>query len=117
MSEDWRALAAWHIKGQKLQRRTWEPWSKQWDFDHCNGCNATFANYPDYPGYLTEGYTTTSEYEHGAGYKWICPTCFAELKDEMGWVEVPSDGKPITSPNPDATDEHSTPGGKWISKG
>lgn len=119
MSEDWRALAAGHIKGQKLQRRKWEAWSKQWNFDHCQGCNAVFADLPDHPGYpafLREGYTTTGEYEYGAGHKWICRTCFIELKDEMGWIEVPPDSNPIVSPDPDAIHEQMLPGGKLIGK-
>lgn len=35
-----------------------------------------------------EGYATTSAYEKGADYEWICVECFRDFKDEMGWMET-----------------------------
>jgi transposase-like protein len=32
------------------------------------------------PDFLTEGYATEGN------YRWICPKCFRDLKDEMGWT-------------------------------
>jgi hypothetical protein len=29
-----------------------------------------------------------ADYEHGADYDWICPTCFADLNDTMRWSEA-----------------------------
>jgi hypothetical protein len=33
---------------------------------------------------LTEGYATEDN------YRWICPSCFRDLKDEMGWTLAPA---------------------------
>jgi hypothetical protein len=61
--------------------------SKEWDHDHCSACWATFADIEG-PEILHEGYATTADYKLGADYDWICPTCFAELRDVMNWTEV-----------------------------
>jgi len=31
------------------------------------------------PDVLTEGYATEDN------YRWVCPQCFRDLKEEMGW--------------------------------
>ncbi len=98
MENDWRVNNADSIHGEKLQRRQWKQWTERWDHDHCSGCWATFSNDP---ADLHEGYTTTSAFRNGAGYEWVCPTCFDELKDAMEWVEVPPEDKPIVKVWPD----------------
>jgi len=95
MSEDWRSVGARFLRGTRLQRRQWRQWSAQWDHDHCSGCNAEFSN-STAPDILHEGYTTCSDFVHGAGYEWLCPECFSDLKDTMGWIEVPPEPGPIT---------------------
>lgn len=45
---------------------------------------------------IHEGYTTTDEYPRGAEYDWICPSCFEQFREAMGWVDA-------TPPDSDGT--------------
>jgi len=56
-------------------------YSDTWDHDHCEACWAKFTEYAS-PETLTEGYATTDN------YRWICPQCFQDLKDEMEWKQA-----------------------------
>lgn len=91
MSDDeyrqWRLDNAHDLKGLRLQRRAWWRWSVTWDHDHCGGCWAKFAEF-DKPGILHEGYTTCEDHPNGAGYHWVCVTCFDIIGQEMGWVAI-----------------------------
>ena len=51
---------------------------------------AKFAEF-DGPDIQHEGYATTSDFARGAAYEWICVECFEDLRDAMGWSEVPSE--------------------------
>lgn len=113
MERDWRTYTAQWIEGEKLQRRTWQQWTKDWDHDHCIGCGATFAEGSDH---LQDGYTTTSAFRNGAGYEWVCPTCFSDLKDEMGWVEVPPEDKAIIGKKDAGTSEQIVSGMRLVGK-
>jgi hypothetical protein len=94
MNEDWRMSGARSLRGARLQRRQWQQWSGEWDHDHCSACGAKFGSAAA-PDILHEGYTTCGDFVHGAGYEWICPTCFSDLKAAMGWVDVPPEDGPI----------------------
>ena len=50
-------------------------------------CWATFAEF-DGPDIQHEGFATRDDYAHGADYDWTCLSCFADLKDEMKWIEI-----------------------------
>jgi hypothetical protein len=39
---------------------------------------------------LVEGYTTTAEHTHGAGYHWICKPCFDDFAERFRWRVLPS---------------------------
>ncbi len=80
----WRIDFARHLTGLTLHLQRYSRWSESWDHDHCAACWAKFAEL-DAPGVLREGYTTGQDYPHGAGYEWICPTCFTELAKPLGW--------------------------------
>jgi len=116
MSVDWRADSARSLQGHKLQRRTWQRWTPEWDHDHCSGCGAKFTDHPQIPDGLREGYTTTSEDSRGAGYEWVCLTCFADLREEMGWIEVPPEEGPIVKRNPNEGDTAAVPGFRTVRK-
>jgi hypothetical protein len=93
-SEDkrWKIdLACHHLKGQKLRLKFYKRWSESWDHDHCLVCAVTFAEWddPNDPDIQHEGYATTEDYKHGADYTWVCVKCFAELKDDLGWIVIP----------------------------
>ncbi len=86
--DDWRIEVASTLKNARLQRLTYRAWSPEWDHDHCSACMAKFAEF-DGPDLQREGYATCSDFAKGAEYEWVCVTCFDELKDAMGWTEVP----------------------------
>jgi hypothetical protein len=84
---DWRIDNCKALHGAKLRRKEYRAPSKEWDHDHCAGCWATFMEI-DAPDILHEGYATTVEYKLGEDYEWVCPTCFADLRAVMDWIEV-----------------------------
>jgi hypothetical protein len=81
---DWRIDNARHLAGLTLHRRRYIRWSESWDHDHCAACNTKFAE-DDQPETLHEGFATGPDYPKGAGYDWICPTCFADLASSLRW--------------------------------
>ena len=83
--DDWRLRNARHLAGLKLHRRPYKRWSESWDHDHCAACGAKFAEFAA-PDIQHVGYATGADYKHGAGYAWVCPACFADLKDRLGWT-------------------------------
>ena len=87
--KQWRIDNARLLKGVRLQFRRYTRWNETWDHDHCAACWATFAEY-DGPDFQHEGYATCDDYPRGACYDWICQSCFADLKEDMGWTVVAS---------------------------
>jgi hypothetical protein len=75
---DWRIDNARDLAGLTLHLRRYVRWSESWDHDHCLACNAKFGE-DDQPETLHEAFATGPDYPKGAGYEWICPTCFADL--------------------------------------
>lgn len=75
-----------YLKGVAFRRMAYRPYREGWDHDHCVGCWAKFAEHG--PEVLTEGYTTTADYQHGAHYEWVCPACFEDFRQVMFWTEV-----------------------------
>jgi hypothetical protein len=97
MVEDWRREVLEtlpYLRGLSFVRKPYRQYRPGWDHDYCAVCGAKLAE-PGFEGEdtLHEGYGTTSEYEHGADYEWICHECFAASKDAMGW-------KDATQPDP-----------------
>jgi len=60
-----------------------------WDHDHCVACWAKFAEFEDSKEPIKhEGYTTCSDYRHGAEYDWVCLQCFADFMVAMEWRQI-----------------------------
>jgi hypothetical protein len=74
---DWRIDLAKHTKGAILTLKQYVHPSETWDHDHCEACTEKFSE--TIPGALCEGYATQDN------YRWICPACFDDLKEQMGW--------------------------------
>ncbi len=85
--DQWRIDNARHLRGVRLQFRRYTRWSESWDHDHCAACGAKFAEFNG-PDILHEGYATCDDYKHRACYDWVCPTCFNDLREQMGWTVV-----------------------------
>ena len=75
---DYRIDNAQWTRGAILHFRKYARFSDTRDHDHCEGCWAKFMESGG-PDVLTEGYSTEDN------YRWICPECFRDLKDIMGW--------------------------------
>ena len=91
--DQWRIDNARHLKGLRLRFSRYSRWSASWDHDHCAGCWAKFAEF-DGHDIQHEGFTTCDDYKFGAGYDWVCQTCFTDLRVAMQWTvaEGNSDG-------------------------
>jgi hypothetical protein len=55
-----------------------QPYSEQWDHEHCCFCWAEFSTHNDD---LHEGYCSTDKKRN----HWICPKCYDDFKDEFSW--------------------------------
>ncbi len=86
--DDWRLLnAKQHLQGATFRRKQYLQRSTHADHDHCAGCTVKFAEYQA-QGVLAEGYAVTADYKHGEDYKWVCPECFAALRDQLRWQSI-----------------------------
>jgi hypothetical protein len=83
----WRIDNASHLKGLRLQRRRYTRWSESWDHDHCAACWAKFSEFEGLENQHA-GYATRDDYPKGAGYEWVCQSCFEDLKEDMRWSDV-----------------------------
>jgi hypothetical protein len=86
-------------KGAMFERKKWNAQRADWDHDHCSYCWAKFGEW-DAPEIKHEGYTTTDAHGHDPGYQWVCEACFAELRNEMGWVLAPTRESGHEGPKP-----------------
>ena len=79
---DWRIDNAKRLHGERFIRKNYHRKNASWDHDHCEACWDKFME--DGPnGTLSEGYVTAE------GDHWICPTCFEELRESLGWSIAP----------------------------
>jgi hypothetical protein len=86
--KQWRIDNAKHLKGVRLHLRRYARPSESWDHDHCAACWAKFAEF-DGHDIQHEGHATGDGYKFGAGYEWVCRECFNDLKDDLGWTNLP----------------------------
>ena len=68
----------------------WETYKKprpSWDHEHCVFCSQRIAeaDYGDSEALETAYATIFMDEEGDAGYEWVCPGCFAELKGIFRW--------------------------------
>lgn len=75
---DWRLSGHQdYLHGLTLVRRRYRPTATN-DHDHCELCFAKFRD-AALPDVLRQGYSTPD------GYRWICDTCFSDLREHFGW--------------------------------
>ncbi len=80
---DWLRDAVWQWQAYQKSNRSWNR-------EHCVFCwrRIAEADYGDADA-LQEAWTTTCLQPEGdAGYEWVCPDCFRELKDTFRWRTV-----------------------------
>jgi hypothetical protein len=81
---DWRVDNVTGMEALRFRRKHYTRRSEAWDHEHCTACYAKFAEV-DEPDIQHEGYATCEDWKHGPDYDWICLSCFADLRDAMGW--------------------------------
>jgi hypothetical protein len=74
---DWRIDNAKWTRGAIVRFQKYAPPKPDWDHDHCEGCWAKFMESASSEA-LKEGYVTRDN-------RRICPECFRDLHEEMGW--------------------------------
>ena len=81
--DDWRRPGGEFLHGVPLVHRKYRQNQKnpKWDHDHCEFCGVTFS-LMDIPEDLKEGYATEDD------YRWVCPKCFEDFRDEFKWVVI-----------------------------
>jgi hypothetical protein len=78
-----------YLRGQKFVRKDYKHPRPSWDHDHCAVCGQTLVEPDRKASNVThEGYASTSEYQHGEDYEWICVACFIAFKEDMGWQDA-----------------------------
>jgi hypothetical protein len=95
MPDEWRAEMLEtlpYLRTQSFVRKPYKAYRPGWEHDHCAVCGVKLMEpSAKVDGTLHEGYATTSDYQHGEDYEWVCAACFTASKDEMGWAEVSPD--------------------------
>ena len=77
------------LRGQSFIRKQYRAYRPGWDHDHCAVCGVKLMESgTEGEGIIHEGYATTSQYELGKDYEWLCADCFSISKDEMGWRDA-----------------------------
>ena len=86
------------MRGKAFSRRRWWSASPTWDHDHCVSCWRDFSDREydigDGERALIEGFTTRGppgvpEDQQRDDYHWVCPTCFEDFKEHLGWRLLP----------------------------
>ena len=91
MEGDWRLGANERLfRGALFVRKTYSQWSAEWDHDHCSFCWSDFAEAgtaPDRADAFHEGYSTPGPpADPKDDYYWVCPPCFDDFRDYLGWT-------------------------------
>lgn len=74
-NNDWRIR--WqedYLKGKTLYYHKYEPWSKNWDHEHCEFCMKKIGQTEDS---FHEGYSTLDD------FYWICLNCYEDFKESF----------------------------------
>jgi len=74
------------MSGVPFMHRRYEQISEDWTHDHCEFCSAVFSEKVR-PEYLNEGWATPYQDQEDV-FRWVCPKCFEDFKEEFGWVVV-----------------------------
>lgn len=97
---DWRRMGqeSFLRPGTRFVLKRYRAYSETWEHDHCAMCTVKFmdpssaaAMASPMSDVAVEGYATTSEFERGADYEWVCCNCFADFGEEFGWLTAEAD--------------------------
>lgn len=94
MTKDWRLEnleSNPQLFGISFIRKPYHAYRSDWNHDHCAGCWTRLTEpslETEGEATLHEGYAVTDKYPFGAEYEWVCPSCFAEFGDAMGFIDV-----------------------------
>lgn len=82
MKEDWRLNnQEKYLMNKTLYRIPFQPYSSEWDHEHCEFCYEKFS---EDPNDLHEGYCTEPINQKGA--RWICPKCYQDFQSMFNWL-------------------------------
>lgn len=91
MSQDWRAELLEtipYLRGASFVRKVYTAYGAEWHHDHCAVCGVKLAELGSTDSEVRhEGYATTSDYQHGEDYEWVCTECFEACKANMSWKD------------------------------
>ena len=77
------------LRGVSFVLKSYKKYRPGWDHDHCAVCGLKLmAAGPEGDDIIHEGFATTSDYEWGEDYEWVCPDCFVASKDVMDWTDA-----------------------------
>ncbi len=80
---DWRLMGQEsYLQSRHLVLQQWRPYREGWDHDHCASCqrHISLPLATDDEDALDRGYATDD------GYHWICESCFADFREQLGWT-------------------------------
>ena len=114
--DDWRRRGQEnYLRDARLTWKHYQALSADWEHEHCEFCFQKFLDpnyspvhadtlrqHPDQQ--VAAGYTNLEDDARAPGRWWICEQCFADFRDEFGWVIVDSD--PDAWPYPGPEPEH-----------
>jgi hypothetical protein len=81
-NDDWRRQGQESfLVGLTFKKMPWRSTKPTWDHDHCEFCQTKIAGL-DVPDSLHEAYGTPDL------YRWVCPQCFEDFREEFKLVEA-----------------------------
>jgi hypothetical protein len=97
VEDDWRLSGNEGLfRGAVFSRKAYRRWSPEWDHDHCPFCWTSFSEADsagELEGALREGYSTAGPpADPRDDYYWVCPSCFDDLREHLGWSVRPDAG-------------------------
>jgi len=98
-ADDWRLAGNEDLfRNAVFVEKRYTQWSPEWDHDHCSFCHEPFAeegSEADRPDAHLEGYSTPGPPRHPKeDYYWVCPRCFADFREHLGWTLRVVEGPP-----------------------
>ena len=96
MEDDWRLAGNEDLfRRAVFVRKRYAQWGPEWDHDHCSFCKEPFAEAGSeadrsahHEGFSTPGPPRDPKED----YYWVCPRCFADFRDFLGWTLRSTEG-------------------------
>ena len=91
MQLNYRIEEAEHCRGLTFSRKAWHRPANnpEWDHDHCDACWVKIWDRPEVEaGSLSEGYASLANAKSPDDYRWLCPPCFADLREVLDLKEL-----------------------------